>query len=276
MNRNHIPIVLCKTNILNDTNEKEFKSFFAETSFPKTLRKLITSGEYNKTKKRSTPMYCFGSTITCTQFPKFFVDGRPQILPRPYYSSKPGNRGYDIVRTTWMQSFVKEVEHHVLHYLHNICPDKQMKKLTLLNIELSKKLIPECLRLGDSFFTHMSVFGTVNKEDGQMPIHFDERDIISCVFHLGKVKQGGSTSYYSGDKPDLPGNKIHQVSFRHGTLQIGFFNKVLHGVDDWEGQRCGIQMNIKKDVLKHFIKYGTLHYDKYRLIGYPQGPIIFY
>ena len=132
-----------------------------------------------------------------------------------------------------MQPFIKEVEHHVLHYLYNICVDKETKKQTLLNIELSKRIIPEYLRLGDSFFIHMSVFGTVNKEDGEMPIHFDERDIILCVFHLGKVLQGVSTSFYSGDKPDNPGNKIYQVPFRHGTLQVGFFNRVLHGVDDW-------------------------------------------
>ena len=269
-------IVLCRTNLLSHQDNKEFKEYFSETSYPKTLRKMITSGEYNKTKKRKTPMYCFGSTITCTQFPKFFEDGRPQILPRPYYTSKPGNLGYTLIRTSWMQSFIKEVEHHVLHYLHNLCPSNETKKITLLQLQLSKKIIPECLRLGDSFFTHMSVFGTVNKEDGEMPIHFDERDLISCVYHLGKVLHGGSTSFYSGDKPDKPGKKNYQVPFRHGTLQIGFFNHVLHGVDDWEGQRCGIQLNIKKDVLKHFTKYGTHHYDKYRLIGYPQGPIVFH
>lgn len=121
----------------------------------------------------------------------------------------------------------------------------------------------------------MTVFGTVNKQDGEMPIHFDERDLISCVFHLGKVSKGGSTSYYEGDKPDKPGRRIHQVPFLHGTLQIGFFNKIMHGVDDWVGQRCGIQLNIKKDVLKHFVKYGTFHYDKYRMTDYPQGPIVY-
>ena len=109
-----------------------------------------------------------------------------------------------------------------------------------------------------------------------MPIYFDERDLISCVFHLGKVLYGGSTSFYSEDKPEEPGKKNYHVPFRHGTLQIGFFNHVLHGVDDWEGQRCGIQLNVKKDVLKHFTKYGTQHYDKYRLIGYPQCPIVFH
>ena len=151
-----------------------------------------------------------------------------------------------------------------------------MKKITLLKVELSKKIIHECLRLGGSFFTHMSVFGTVNKEDGEIPIHFDERDIISCVFHLGKVLHGGSTSFYAGDKPENPCNKIYQAPFRHGTLQISFFNHVLHEVDDWEGQICGIQLNIKKDLLKYFTKHGTYHYDKYRLIGYPQSPIVFH
>ena len=45
---------------------------------------------------------------------------------------------------------------------------------------------------------------------------------------------------------------------------------------EWGGQRCGIQLNIKKDVLKHFTTYGSIHYDKYKLTGYPQGPIIFF
>ena len=82
---------------------------------------------------------------------------------------------------------------------------QEHEKLTLFIIQLAKKIISECLRLGDSFFTHMSVFGTVNKEDGEMPIHFDEHDLISCVFHLGKVSKGGSTSYYEGTKPEKPG-----------------------------------------------------------------------
>ena len=207
-NRENKNISLCRTNILQ-VDSKPFDSFFAETSYAKTLQKLISSGEYNKTKKRSTPLFCFGSTITCTQYPKFFSEGRPQILPRPYFSSKPGQKGYDLIRTPWMQSFFKEVEMHVVHYLHNFCEDIELKKMTLFNVELSRKIIPECLRLGNTFFTHMSVFGTLNKDDGVMPIHFDERDLISCVFHLGEVTKGGHTSYYSGTSPSEPGTKIH-------------------------------------------------------------------
>ena len=106
-----------------------------------------------------------------------------------------------------MNSFLHEVEHHVLHYLHNYCPNKNLRKFTLLNVELARKIIPQCLHLGDSFFTQMSVFGLVSKEDGEIPLHFDERDIISCVFHLGKVKSGGSISYYSGRSPSSPGDR---------------------------------------------------------------------
>ena len=59
------------------------------------------------------------------------------------------------------------MEYHVLHYLHNLCPTNEMKKITLLQVQLTIKIIPECPRLGYSFFTHISVFGTVNKDVGE-------------------------------------------------------------------------------------------------------------
>ena len=78
-------------------------------------------------------------------------------------SSKPNHNCYEIIRSSWMCSFIKEVEHHVLHFLHNKCKDKVLKKMTLFNIKLAKKIIPECLRLGDIFFSHMTIFGTISK-----------------------------------------------------------------------------------------------------------------
>ena len=188
-------------------------------------------------------MYCYGSTITCTQYPKFFVKGKSHILPRPYFKSKPNQKGYKIIRTDWMQSLLKDIEYQVIYYLQNICQDHQMKRLTLFNIALIRKIITECLWLGNTCFNHMTVFGTLGKEDGELPLHFDERGIISCIFHLGKVFDGGQTSYFDGTSHNEPGNLVHQVNFKHGTLQKGFFNKVLHGVNSWSGQRCGIQVN---------------------------------
>ena len=119
---------LCYTNILDV--QKEYTDFFSEISFHKTLKQLIAYGEYNKTKqnktKRSTPMDCYGSTITCTRFHKFFWDGKPHILPRPYYFSKPNQKGYNIIRTYWFQVLLHEIELHVLHYLQNIVKDQQL------------------------------------------------------------------------------------------------------------------------------------------------------
>ena len=55
--KNDKRIILCRTNILESNHNKEYLAYFSESSFQKTLKKLILCGEYNKTKKRSTPMY---------------------------------------------------------------------------------------------------------------------------------------------------------------------------------------------------------------------------
>ena len=220
--RDQVQITLAKTNILQDSNEI-YTDFFSLDSFQQTLSTLIEGGEYNKTQKRTIPMYCYGSTISCTRYPKFSIDGKQKILPRPYFKSKPSQKGYKIIRSDFMQAFLKHVEQHVIYYLHAVCQDKKLSKITLFQLELSRKIVPECLRLGNTFFTHMTVFGTLNKKDGEMPIHFDERDVISCVFHIGKVSKGGETVYFNGDHPKTPGRKVYSVPFVHGTLQIGFF-----------------------------------------------------
>ena len=95
---------------------------------------------------------------------------------------------------------------------------------------------------------YMTVFGTMSKDDGKMPLHFDKRDIISCVFHIGKVTSGGATSYYSGSSASEPGEKMYEVPFHHRTLQIGFFNMILHGVEEWDGQRFTLEWFCSEDV----------------------------
>ena len=171
----------------------EYVSYFCKSSYQRTLIKLIQNGEYCKTPKRNLAMYCFGSTITCTRYPKFMHDGTPKILPRPYSTSKPRSSGYKLIRTSWFQSLLKDIETQVIHFLQNISFRSSSVIKALLSISLSKQIIPECLWLGDTCFTHMTTFGTLGKEDGSMPIHFDERDAVSCIFHLGSAVKGGAT-----------------------------------------------------------------------------------
>ena len=70
--------------------------------------------------------------------------------------------------------------------------------------------------------------------------------------------------------------RCNSVPVELGTLQIRIFGQVLHGIEDWKGQRCGIQVDIKRGLFKHFLKYGITHYNKYRYTGYPKGPIVFF
>ena len=83
-----------------------------------------------------------------------FSEVQTHILPRSYQTSKPNNKGYSLIREEWMQSFLKTIEGYVLHYLQNLCEDQIQKKLALFHIQLSKRLIPDCLRMGDTGFTH--------------------------------------------------------------------------------------------------------------------------
>ena len=134
---------MTKTNLLCHWKGK-YVEYFSEDSFQQTLSLLIDCGEYNKTQKRTIPMYCYGSTITCTCYPKFSINGKQKILPRPYFKSKPSQKGYKIIRTEYMQEFLKQVEVHIIYYLQNICKDKKLSKVTLFRLELARKTIPEC------------------------------------------------------------------------------------------------------------------------------------
>ena len=82
--------------------------------------------------------------------------------------------------------------------------------------------IVEYLQLGDSFFTYMTAFGILNKQNGEMLMHFHKRGVISCIFFIDKVTKGGENVYFNGDKLDISGEILYNVPFVHDTLQIVF------------------------------------------------------
>ena len=53
--------------------------------------------------------------------------------------------------------------------IYIISVETRLKKMTLFNIKLCKKI-------------------TISKDDGAMPIHFNEQDIISCVFISARLQ----------------------------------------------------------------------------------------
>ena len=80
---------------------------------------------------------------------------------------------------------------------------------------------------------------------------------------------GGST-FYKGYKDKTQHSMIHQTEFQHGIIEIGAFDNIIHGVNDWNsGSRWSINFNFKNILLQHFITNGDIYYNQYVLDGYP-------
>ena len=103
------------------------------------------------------------------------------------------------------------------------------------------------MRLGNIFFTQLVIVGDINQNDNQILPHFDEEDIISCIITLGESRQGGETIYYNGKKRNSFGDIKMKIPFEHCRLQIGSFDKILHGVSPWVGPRITLNFNLKKN-----------------------------
>ena len=58
---------------------------------------MFQNGLKYKTKSRMISLLMYGSTIGETRYPKFIKDDEYEILPRPYHTSKPGNKLWKLV-----------------------------------------------------------------------------------------------------------------------------------------------------------------------------------
>ena len=232
-------------------------------------------GVYWKTKKRQVGMYLYGSTITATQYPKFIHKGKEYVLPRPYGNCKPNNSGQNLFSNNpSIYVMINDIEKIVINFLQYHCKNLKLARQTLLDIQASKDIIPKSLRLADNCFTHSTVISTFDEVNAQIPPHFDENDVISVIFHAGRVKEGGETLYYNGFEKREIGDEVFAVPFRHGRIQIGFYQNVLHSVRKWRGTRCIINFNLKKRVIQHFREHGSKYYDSYLNMGCPNGTFV--
>ena len=235
---------------------------------------LTKGGEYIKTAKRKIAVYCYGATITAAEFPKYIDDeGNHHLLPRPYEKSKPGGIGFRLMMSSWFKSFVKSVETTVLDFLHNYHDNKNEANEIISLMQQCKTVVPFELRVGGSSFTHMSVIGRM-QDEGEVPIHFDEKDYITALVHLGQVETGGSTQYFDGVSLKKKGKIAKVIPFAHGQIQIGCYNNILHAGETWSGARGCINFNLKKIVIDHFVDVGSKYYRQYRSNKFPKG--VFY
>ena len=259
-------------NILSYTSE--YKSYFSLHNLRVTYLELTKGGEYIKTPKRKIAVYCYGATITAAEYPKYIdKDGNHHLLPRPYEKSKPGGIGFNLMMSCWFKSFVQSVESTVLDFLLNVHEERNEANKIISLMKQCKTVVPYELRVGGSSFTHMSVIGRM-QDKGEVPIHFDEKDYITALVHLGQVDMGGSTQYFDGVSLKSHGQVAKVIPFEHGQIQIGCYNNILHAGETWSGSRGCINFNLKKIIIDHFETVGIKYYNQYRKNKFPKG--IFY
>jgi len=221
---------------------------------------IAVQGSYSSKKRsKDTLMYGIGSTITATKWPRFFHEGTCHILPRPYKPCKPYGDGWILMKKKWFINLAKVMERYVMIYLESI--DETSHKHVISELKKVKSIVPKSLRLSDTFFTQLSI--TTSNGENDMEIHIDEGDIINAVFHFGSVKSGGSTLYFENDPKHKTTTPIYDVPFQHGRIQIGFFNRIYHCAQSFDGIRFALNFNVKKKVLDHFQTHGSKFYDQF-------------
>lgn len=250
-----------------------YKSYFSPSAIRTTYDVLKSNGTYHKTKKRNLSMYMYGSTCTASQFPQYYKDGKHHTLPRPYESSKPGHSGHRLMHCAWFTELVSTIEDAVKFFLEELHPNKEFSEKILETMREVENIVPNELRISNSIFTHLTVLGDLKDGSGMLP-HLDEKDIITAIFHVGFPSEGGSTNYYNGLSVSESGKKVKEIIFKHGRLQIGQYNNVIHGVDAWKGERGCLIFNTKETILNHFREESDYYYKQYQRNGFPSGPFL--
>ena len=142
-------------------------------------------------------------------------------------------------------------------------------------LEEAKRIIPHELRISGSCFTGLALVGSFNADLGKVESchnhpHKDSNDVIFLFFTLGDDSvTGGKTLYYDGNKSfkrtdpyRTCGNLVANTTFVHGQYQIGPFERVVHGGQQWNGPRVLMSYFLNEQMLQHFRKYGRKPHDE--------------
>ena len=99
------------------------------------------------------------------------------------------------------------------------------------------------MKLGDRFFTQLFIVGKLNEMDNEIPPHWDEEDILSCILTLDSPINGD----YDILKNNRFGAKIFLVPYKYYHIQIGWYNKINYGVCSWNYNRITLNFNLNKN-----------------------------
>ncbi len=259
------------------TKKLNFKTLY------ETIEQLTLHCDKMKTDTRSVTMYLMGSTMGRTQSPMFLPKhtSKQKILPRPFVKSRPPSKLLEITKEFWFTYLIRLMEEVTLQHINKVIETYKEEHYIKIkrSLTFAKKYIPKCLRVCDTFFTQVGILCNEDKvNECRINLHKDKGDIISCILTLGRVEGiesgKGSTVYYNGKSKDNPGEKIYEVPFVNGQIQVTTFCNVVHGSNPFQQHRYTLNANIKRNILIHFFVYGDQYYRQYMKSNYTREKFV--
>ena len=220
-------------------------------------------------------MRCYGSTITCTRFPKVFLRENPryfwdlttrqnqikvdtksleQVGFNPFYE-----KSRDMLFTTYI--ILLKTRNWKNHFVK--CGIS--KKKTLSVFVWVTLFLTICLSLG--LWTKRTEWCQSILTKGALFL----ASFIWVMFRAVVVHHTMKETTLKIQVPEFTRSLLNTEHYR-----LGFFVKcymvLMIGIA-WD---VASSWTSRKIFLKHFIKFGVEHYDKYRMSGCPQGPIVLF
>ena len=241
-----------------DIDDLKLQSVFNHDNLENIISVLIKNGtKLYKKGKRKVCMTLYGSTMGVSQTPRIVVKGKVEYIPRPYTRSKPSSKWLKRIHMEDnLVYLVQYLDRFALQYLEVLFHTEFWSREIYNCLLDSKKYIPSSCRIFDTSFTFMSINGDMKDSQDGISLHIDEDDCFNIVIHIGKCTKGGSTIYVNTRSNNID----MKIPFQNGQIQIGCFSEVLHGTEPWMGQRCSINLGLKRNVLNHFKSYGTKYF----------------
>ena len=238
--------------------KKKFQSFDLfcnECVYTRNISNLLKIGtKLKKTGKRNVCMTCFGSTAGVSTTPRFLINGKVVYVPRPYKVFKPTTKERALFdKNDLLRNLVKDIEKICICCLMNL--KDEWSKEALVCLQKSPHITPSCCRIYETGFNFMSINGDMKDSQEGIKLHLDEDDYFNFVLHLGNSVQGGGTIYGVSKNNQKNDIQFH-VPFEHGKFQISRFSHVYHGTNGWIGNRCSINLAVKKKIYNFFDVFG--------------------
>ena len=129
----------------------------------------------------------------------------------------------------------------------------------------SKSMIPVQCRIGDSCFTSLATIGGnlyTRHLKSLNHLHKDSKYLLSVIIILGKYVNGGEIVFYDGENMNDIGKRAHVLKHSHGRCVIGSFDKILHEVSIWTGQKALLSFILHRSIFLHLVHINTIFYEK--------------